>query len=175
MQVNARASGWHKLVWDDDERVLRCAKTETCRSFHVASYDVLEATDQGLRGGVLVGRFGTAVVSPCCGFLVHASALSSVMVDGKPRFDCPSCAVPPPPGAEGEPDQKKCAFCLRDLRGQNAGLALRLYNKEKTVFRFPFCKQHYRAWGNTAEEPCSFDFMVANMSNRNGAGLVLPS
>ena len=177
-KTNVRASGWHKLVWDEDARVLRCAKTETCRAYHVATYDVVApaaGANAALRGGVLVGRFGTAVVSPCCGHLVQASALSSVLVNGEPRFDCPACAAPPQTGAEGEPDPKKCAFCLRDLRGQNAGLALRLYNKEKALFRYPFCKQHFRAWANTAEEPCTFDFVVANMSNRNGAGLVLPS
>jgi hypothetical protein len=176
-KTSVRASGWHKLVWDDVAHVLRCAKTEACRAYRVASYDVLTVPPDGgtLRGGALVGRFGTAVVSPCCGFLVHTSALSNAMVAGEPRFDCPACAAPLDVSVDGEPDQKKCAFCMRDLRGQNAGLSLRLYNKDKAVFRYPFCKQHHRTWANTADEPCSYDFVVNNISNRSGRGLVLPS
>jgi hypothetical protein len=133
-KVGHRACGWHKLLFDHDAGVTRCAKTDACRHFNVVAYDVLKvAQDGALAGGVLVGRFGTVVVSPCCGQLVNANALSTVMTSGQPTFDCPACAVPPDTTVEGEPDPKKCAFCFRDLRGQNAGLHLRLMSKEKVA------------------------------------------
>ena len=167
---NNRASGWHKLVLDEDAGVLRCAKVEACREFRVKDYSVLSEKDGVLSGGVLVGRFGTAVISPCCGMLVETSALG-VTADG---YDCPACVQPTDNRAEGEPDPKLCAFCMRELRGQNAGLHMNLVSESKAVFRYSFCKSHFRKWAKT-EEPCSFHFVSHNMSNRTGEGLVLPS
>jgi hypothetical protein len=176
--VNARAAGLKKISLNylNPEAPMRCIERDDCGAFTVEPHDMVALQEDGsVSSCVLVTRKMALTVSPCCGFLTHANAVAA-NINSAYGFDCPNCAAGlQTQHSSPEPDARACAFCSRRIPPKHVGNTILLTDEKGGVFKYGFCKSHFRTWARTHDGYCSLDFVQRNMGNRRGDGLVLPS
>jgi hypothetical protein len=167
---NVRAAGYRKLAFNPRLNELRCVQTLTCSLYPLTRVSVAEPTAHGVKGGALVLRKCTLIISPCCGYLCQSSALR-VAPSG---MNCPCCADAKQQTAEGVPDPRICAHCSKRSQLKMAlQQTVMLRDEEGRVKVYGFCRTHLRAWARVKSGYLTLEFVSRNMLNRNGAGLVL--
>jgi hypothetical protein len=168
---NQQSAGFKKLAYDVDTGSLRCVETPHCSHLDMQTIDLLQrdpATGK-LKGGVLVLRKETAMISPCCGHLCATSAVRFA----NSTFDCPACCETKRAVAEELLDPRVCAYCQkRSQLKQSLSQIVYLRDAKGRVKSHGFCKTHFRPWARLQSGYLAFEFVSLNMQNRSGAGLV---
>jgi len=177
--VAARAAGYRKISLNFENLASEpvCVEKEDCTHFGIETHDVITRTGTGdsVQSCVLVTRKMAITISPCCGQLVHANSLAASVVSDT-RYDCPACAAKwRVAAAPNVPDVRKCAYCSKSISPKHAGNVALLYDAEGDLYKYGYCKSHWRPWCRTSDGYCTLDFVSRNMGNRRGTGLILPS
>jgi hypothetical protein len=179
--VAVRAAGYKKvsLNYMVPDAPMVCIETPDCSRFSVEGYDIV--TRGGAKGAddvescVLVTRKMAVLVSPCCGQLIHANALAANL-NSAHGYDCPACAASlRKEFCAKEPDARVCAYCSKRIPPKHANNTILLFDEEGALYKFGFCKSHFRPWARTQDGYCTLGFVSKHMQNRRGSGLVLPS
>jgi hypothetical protein len=180
-QVATRAAGYRKLSLDYEavvpaEAPMVCIEKEDCKLFDVEAHHIVSVGDDGAASAcVLVTRKMALTISPCCGQLVHANAIAA-NGESAAGYDCPACAATwRTASAPKEPCIKTCAYCSKRISPKHAGNIILLLDANGALFRYCYCKSHFRSWARTADGHCTLNFVSRNMMNRRGGGLILPS
>ena len=174
-QTTSRAAGFRKLALNVDDPCgskMVCFQEPGCHNFDVEEHEIITPNGDSC---VLVNRKWAITISPCCGLLVHANSIQANK-DSPHGFDCPGCAKQlKVQFAPAEPDARKCAYCSKHISAKHAGNVALLFDEDGALFKFGFCKSHWRPWCRTSDGYCTLRFVSLNMQNRRGGGLVLPS
>jgi hypothetical protein len=145
-------------------------------NFGLETHDIVTRGEDGaVASCVLVTRKMAITISPCCGQLAHAN---SIAANGASQsgYDCPACAAQwRCANAPKEPDCRVCAYCSKRISPKHAGNIILLFDEDGSLFKYTFCKSHFRSWARTQDGHCTLDFVSRNMANRRGGGLILPS
>lgn len=178
-QVATRAAGYRKvsLNHENPDGPITCIEKEDCAHFSLETHDIVTRSDDGaeVSSCVLVTRKMAITISPCCGQLAHANSIAANGAS-ESGYDCPACAAKwRCANAPKEPDIRVCAYCSKRISPKHAGNIILLYDNEGSLFKYVFCKSHFRSWARTQDGHCTLDFVSRNMANRRGGGLILPS
>ena len=168
---NVRAAGFKKLAHNMLTGELRCVEAASCHNHPLVSVPLAEPDGAGgVRGGVLVLRGASVMISPCCGYLCETG---SIRVTPE-SYDCPCCAAARKEVDHKAPDIRVCAYCSKVSHLKHAADQTALLRDDKgRVQRYGFCKAHLRHWARTPSGYLTMDFVSRNMTNRSGNGLVL--